>query len=190
MKILFRYRFVLGCLLLLAPALSSSAQTTAGYKPALRKKIGHVRNLYEIDSGVYRSGQPSRKGFAALKKAGIREVLNLRRGENKDSLRSPAGELILHQIPLKARDLDASRVIEALRVIKNRQGPIVIHCYAGADRTGLISGLYRVIFDNWSKEAAIQELSHGGFHFHKRFREVPAFIRQANIDSIRLVLQQ
>jgi hypothetical protein len=57
-------------------------------------------------------------------------------------------------------------VIEALRGIKNRKGPIPIHCWKGSDRTGLTSALYRIIFDGWTKENAIRELEDGGFGFH------------------------
>ena len=39
-----------------------------------------LTNLYQIDSGVYRSEQPSDADFKALEKYGIREVLNLATG--------------------------------------------------------------------------------------------------------------
>jgi len=37
-----------------------------------------LNNLYKIDSGVYRSEQPSHSDFKALEKYGIGESLNLR----------------------------------------------------------------------------------------------------------------
>ena len=37
-----------------------------------------LTNLYKIDSGVYRSEQPSHEDFKALEKYGIGEALNLR----------------------------------------------------------------------------------------------------------------
>ena len=43
-----------------------------------------LTNLYQIDSGVYRSEQPSDADFKALEKYGIREVLNLRNRHSDD----------------------------------------------------------------------------------------------------------
>lgn len=41
-------------------------------------------NMYQIDSGVYRSDQPSGSDFKALEKYGICEVLNLRNRHSDD----------------------------------------------------------------------------------------------------------
>ena len=57
------------------------------------------------------------------------------------------------------------QLIEALRIIKNRKAPIVIHCHHGSDRTGAVCALYRVVFQNVSKEDAIHEMTEGGFGF-------------------------
>lgn len=184
-------RLIFVCAVLLgSTVLATAQQAVSGYEPAVKKEIGHLKNLYEIDSGVYRSEQPRRRSFPALEKAGIREILNLRRHKNKDRKRSGQHDFILHQVPLKARDINEANVIEALRIIKDRQGPILIHCWAGADRTGLISAMYRIVFDHWSKEAAIHEMEYGGFGFHKRYKEVPAYIRQADIERIRKQLSE
>lgn len=167
---------------------TASSQQPEGFRPACLRQIGKLRNLYEIDSGIYRSAQPRRHSYSAIKRAGIKEILNLRRHTNKDSSRGSQSGLILVQIPLKARDLDAGHIVEALRIIRDRNGPILIHCWKGSDRTGLLCAMYRIIFDHWSREDALQEMEHGGFGFHKTYREIPAYIRQADIDSIRRVL--
>ena len=43
-----------------------------------------LTNLYKIDSGVYRSEQPSHEDFKALEKYGIGEALNLRNRHSDD----------------------------------------------------------------------------------------------------------
>ena len=116
-----------------------------------------LTNLYKIDSGVYRSEQPSHEDFKALEKYGIGEALNL----NEEQL------------------------IEALRIIKNRKAPIVIHCHHGSDRTGAVCALYRVVFQNVSKEDAIHEMTEGGFGFHRIYKNIIRRIKEADIEQIR-----
>jgi protein tyrosine phosphatase (PTP) superfamily phosphohydrolase (DUF442 family) len=168
----------------------SAQQQLRGFDPAVKENIGGQKNLYEIDTGVYRSAQPRRKSLAALKAAGIQEILNLRRHKNKDAKITHRGDFVLHLVPLKARDINEDSLIEALRVIRNRKGPILIHCWKGSDRTGLVCAMYRILFDHWSKEQAIQEMEEGGFGFHKMYHQVPDYIRQADIPRIRQLVFQ
>jgi protein tyrosine/serine phosphatase len=42
--------------------------------------------------------------------------------------------------------------------------PIFIHCKHGQDRTGLIIGLYRVFYQEWTPKEAYQEMIRYGFH--------------------------
>ena len=122
-----------------------------------------LTNLYKIDSGVYRSEQPSHEDFKALEKYGIGEALNLR----------------------KAHSINEEQLIEALRIIKNRKAPIVIHCHHGSDRTGAVCALYRVVFQNVSKEDAIHEMTEGGFGFHRIYKNIIRRIKEADIEQIR-----
>nr|WP_246217361.1 tyrosine-protein phosphatase [Paraburkholderia panacisoli] len=39
---------------------------------------------------------------------------------------------------------------------------LLIHCQHGADRTGFVSALYRVLFQSWTKQQAEDELLYGG----------------------------
>ena len=77
------------------------------------------------------------------------------------------------------------RKIEALRIIKNRKAPIVIHCHHGSERTGAVCALYRVVFQNVSKEDAIHEMTEGGFGFHRIYKNIIRRIKEADIEQIR-----
>ncbi len=142
-----------------------------------------VENLYLIDCGVYRSAQSDEEAFSELKQLGIKEVLNLRYFNKKDKVAAKSG-LTRHHVRMLAGNCDWDKVVEALQIIKNRQGPIVIHCKHGADRTGLIVAMYRIVFQGWDKESAIDELENGGFNFHKIYANIPSFIR--NVDVVAL----
>jgi len=41
------------------------------------------------------------------------------------------------------------------------------------------------VFQNWSKEEAIEELMNGGYGYHAMYKNIPEFIRAADIESIR-----
>jgi protein tyrosine/serine phosphatase len=86
---------------------------------------------------------------------------------------------------MEAGEIKDEQVAEALRIIKTAKSPIVIHCWHGSDRTGLISAMYRILYQGWSKEEAIEELMKGGYGYHSLYRNIPAYIRKVNIESIR-----
>ena len=117
-----------------------------------------LTNLYQIDSGVYRSEQPSKEDFKALEKYGIGEVLNLRNRHSDDD-EAKGTSIKLHRVKTKAHSISEKELIQALRIIKNRKAPIVFHCHHGSDRTGAVCALYRIVFQNVSKEDAINEMT-------------------------------
>ena len=90
------------------------------------------------------------------------ESLNLR-NRHSDNDEATGTTVKLHRVKMQAHSVDEEQLITALRIIKNRKSPIVIHCHHGSDRTGVVCALYRIIFQNVSKEDAIREMTDGGF---------------------------
>ncbi len=133
---------------------------------------------------MYRSAQPDEEGFAYLQALGVKNILNLRDNHKDDPGPNKPG-LNLYRVPMDAGKIQAADVIAALRFIKQSEGPVLIHCWHGSDRTGTISALYRIVFQNWSKEEALDELMHGGFGYHSIYKNIPEFIRQADIMKIK-----
>lgn len=144
----------------------------------------NLSNIYKIDSDVYRSEQPTDIDFKALEKYGICEVLNLRRW-NSDDDEAKGTTLKLHRLKMKAGSVSEEQLIEALRIIHNRKGPILIHCHHGSDRTGVVCALYRIIFQNVSKEDALQEMTGEEFGFHKIYKNLVREIQDADIEQIK-----
>lgn len=140
--------------------------------------------IYKLDDKVYRSEQPDRKGFDYLRSFGIRNVLNLR-DHHKDDSKARGTGLTLYRVEMSAGKITVDEVVAALRIIRQSAGPIVIHCWHGSDRTGTVSALYRIVFQNWSKEEAIEELMKGGYGYHAMYKNIPEFIRAADIESIK-----
>lgn len=48
--------------------------------------------------------------------------------------------------------------------------------------------MYRILYQGWSKEQAIDELQNGGFGFHPIFMNIPNFIQNANIAAFKQAL--
>lgn len=168
------------CFFLLTVTLSAQRNS----KWATPIKTTYIENFYKVDSGIYRSAQPSAEAFAEMEKMGIKEVLNLRNYHSDDD-EAKGTNLTLHRIAMKASNSDWDKMVEALRIIKNRKGPIVIHCWHGSDRTGLTVALYRIAFQNWSKDDAIDELENGGYGYHKIYGNIKTFIRNLDVDEFR-----
>jgi len=143
-----------------------------------------LNNLYQIDKGVFRSEQPDKLDFANLEKLGITEVLNLRRWHS-DEKEAKNTNLILYHVPMRAGNIKEKDVIQALKTIRDRKGNILIHCKHGSDRTGLIVAMYRIVFQNYTKEQAIKEMTEENFGFHKIYTNIITYIQQANIEKIR-----
>jgi len=153
-------------------------------KWAVPIQANNITNFYQVDKDVYRCGQPNAEGFIELEKMGIREVLNLRNYHNDNELARNT-KLRLHRIRMNAGDSNWDKLVIALRIIKNRSGPIVIHCWHGSDRTGMVCALYRLVFQNWTKEEAINELVNGGYGYHEIYRNILTFIQEADIEKMR-----
>lgn len=67
---------------------------------------------------------------------------------------------------MNAGEVTEKQLIDVLRIIQNRKGQILVHCWHGSDRTGVTIAAYRIIFNNWSKSQAIDEMVNGGYGYH------------------------
>ncbi|MGI6354461.1 MAG: dual specificity protein phosphatase family protein [Lentisphaerae bacterium] len=150
-------------------------------------------NFHQVNDALYRSAQPSAEGYATAAKLGIKAVLRLRSASDKskeDQWINAAG-LALHDVPMAAWNINDNDVIRAMRILQHARhdGPFLVHCLHGADRTGLVCAVYRVLFENWNREDAIAELTGGGFGFHPLFANIPHYVRTFDVEKIKAALQ-
>ena len=143
-----------------------------------------MSNMYKIDADVYRAEQLTNVGFKELEKFGIKEVLNLRYW-HQDDKKAKSTSLQLRRVRMSAHYINDYDMIQALKIIKDRKGPIVFHCRHGSDRTGAICAMYRIVFQNVSKEDAVDEMINGGFGFHKIYGNIVKYIENVDADKIR-----
>lgn len=113
--------------------------------------IEYDGNFHAVESGqVYRSAQLDGEDLKKrLQENGIKSVLNLR-GESPGSdwydaeLAATRSQGITHlNYRMSAgKPLNLEQMQQVLHLIEQAPKPILIHCKAGADRTGLISAIY------------------------------------------------
>ena len=143
------------------------------------------KNLYRLNDSIYRSEQPSKKGFKHLEAEGVVTILNLRRLKD-DNRKAKDTDLVLEHIRLKSKEIDEDDIINALSVIKEAEKPILIHCWHGSDRTGVISAAYRIVFENWTKADAIAELRLPELGYHEKwYPNLLKLLEELDVEKLR-----
>lgn len=152
-------------------------------------KIEGVPNLHRISDVLYRGAQPTAEGIRQLKQMGIKTIVNLRAGHSDKDLLGDSG-LTYEQISLRAWRVKDKDIVKFLKIVtdKNRQ-PVFFHCQHGADRTGIMCAVYRIVIEGWTKEDAIKEMKNGGYGFHTIWTNLVSQIKRLDIDAIKQALQ-
>lgn len=148
-----------------------------------------VAKLYQVTPQLYRSAQPDANGFRAVEALGIRTVVSLRQTVNDVPL-AAGTDLALYRVPMKSRyvgENNGTKVVQAMRAVREgmARGPVLVHCHHGADRTGLIAALWRVMYEGWSRQQAIDELIEGGYGFHPIWSNIPRYLRKVDLIDLR-----
>ena len=144
-----------------------------------------LSNFYEVTTNLYRGAQPSAEGMKELRAMGVKTVLNLRSYHSDHGLVS-SGELKLARLHMKPWHAEDEDVVAFLKIASNTNNlPMFVHCQRGADRTGMICAMYRIVFCGWTKEAAIQEMENGGFHFYPGWKNIVEYINKVDVDELK-----
>ena len=163
-------------------SLAIAAQENRSYR--------ELPNFHQVNETLFRGGQPQPGGLKKLSELGIKTVINLR-GASEDTrneqTEAEASGMRYFNIPMSALGRPTDEQVErALAVIESRENwPVFIHCQRGADRTGVIIAVYRILRDQWTAEQAIDEAKRFGLagvqfrkkdyisDYYKRRRDAP-----------------
>jgi protein tyrosine/serine phosphatase len=152
-----------------------------------------VRNFHKVAANLYRSGQPSEAGFRRLvRQYHIRTVINLRRTGNDEPI-AIGLPLHLQRFSIDAGLVEQERgnVVAALRAMRAgmREGPTLVHCQHGSDRTGLIIALYRILYENKSKPEAVREMRQKALGFNAVWQNIPRFIDKVDVAQLKRAVE-
>ena len=172
---------VAAALLLFAMIVAVPAQVTTNRPTSWAQKIevAGVENCFQVTTNLYRGAQPTAEGMAHLRALGVRFVISLRLlHSDRHLLQGTALKTLnLGMVPWHASPEEVVRFLKAATDTNNL--PLFVHCEYGADRTGLMCAMYRIVVCDWTKQEAIAEMEHGGFHFS--WNTLVSFIKKADV---------
>jgi protein tyrosine phosphatase (PTP) superfamily phosphohydrolase (DUF442 family) len=153
---------------------------------AQKMELTGVPNLYKVSVDLYRGAQPSEEGIRQLKALGIKTIVNLRSLHND---RNEIGEMNdvtyehIATLPWAVTDID---IIRFLKIVTDpNRTPVYVHCQRGADRTGTMCAIYRIVVQGWTQEQAFQEMTQGGFGFYPGWQDLIDTIRNLDIHQVK-----
>lgn len=142
-------------------------------------------NFHKVSQDLYRGAQPTAEGIKQLKDMGIKTIVNLR---SFHSDRNEIGDIDIgyEHIRMKTWHPEEEDVVRFLEIVTDKdKTPVFVHCHYGADRTGLMCAAYRVAVCGWSKEAAADEMVHGGFEFHPIWKNLRSYLINLDIEKVK-----
>lgn len=127
----------------------------------------------------WRSGQPVEldQWHYLYSTLGIRHVVKLNFESEGSDQGAVAVGMTLHTASIQPRGdedlLDAvtntfiapdQTMLDLAESVLEQGGTVLVHCTHGQDRTGLVVGIYRVLAEGFSKDAAYAEMLEHNFH--------------------------
>ncbi|PKM43682.1 MAG: protein tyrosine phosphatase [Gammaproteobacteria bacterium HGW-Gammaproteobacteria-1] len=163
------------------------ARPTEWAQPMLDVQLG---NFYQVSDELYRSRQPDDEEMAQLAVMGIRSILNLREHHSDDDEAESTG-INLYRVPMNAGDINDELVTKALDALAAAPKPALVHCWHGSDRTGAIVAMYRMVFQGWPRQQAIDEFINGGYGYHRSvYPNIERYLETVDIAGFRQRIAQ
>ncbi len=129
------------------------------------------RNFATVDDQVLRSNHLGSFHLSNLKKNGLRSIINLRGGQQLaqnafEKEFCQINKVIYYNVPLASTQWPSKQaLLKLIDIFENAESKILIHCKSGADRTGLVVGIYSIWKFKVSGQEAKKNLSFRFLHW-------------------------
>jgi protein-tyrosine phosphatase len=157
--------------------------------PAFAASAPGIKNFDQVDTHVYRGGQPTAEGFQYLAKLGVKTIVDLReagdRSQAEERAVTSAGMQYVN-VPMTGltppTEAETSKILAMLEDAAT--GPVFVHCMRGADRTGAVIAAYHIDHDKWDNARALQDAKkHSMSHFQFPRQDYIKEFRPRTIDA-------
>ena len=130
--------------------------------PVFAGSVPGIKNFDQVDAHVYRGGQPTDAGFQYLAKLGVKTIVDLReaghRSQAEQHAVTSAGMKYVN-VPMSGltppTDAETTKLLGLME--DDTTGPVFVHCWRGADRTGAVIAAYRIDHDKWDNRRALKD---------------------------------
>ena len=153
-----------------------------------------LRNFRVVEDGVlYRSGQLTPAGFErVLHDYGIKTVITLRTSRTtalppdtwEEGICAAKGVNHVRIVPRvwgadEKGEIPAEQGVQTfLSVLEKKENhPVLVHCFAGIHRTGTMCAIYRMEYQGWSPERAMEEMQLYGFAPEDMHHHISGYLR-------------
>jgi protein tyrosine phosphatase (PTP) superfamily phosphohydrolase (DUF442 family) len=165
-------RYLLAALLVVAGAIGAYELRWGLSHRDEKLSVDGISNFGRMNARLYRGAQPTAEGFANLRRFGVDVVvrlsLNEEAAESEQRLVESLGMSFVSLPWSTVHRPNDDQVATFLRLVRGHPDrTFFVHCKAGADRTGVFVAAYRIAFDRWTPDAAIDEMK--AFRFRTLF---------------------
>lgn len=178
--------FLLAAFCFSVAAISPAQDST--HRPAdwARKlEVPGVKNCYQATTNLYRGAQPTAEGMEHLQALGIKTVISLRT-LHPDQKMLAGTRLKRVRLKMEPWHSDEDETVLFLKAATDTNNlPAFVHCEHGADRTGAMCAMYRIVVCGWTKEQALDEMKNGGFGFNPVWQQLVTFVEKSDVAAIR-----
>ncbi|MFG3259437.1 dual specificity protein phosphatase family protein [Streptomyces sp. NPDC048172] len=109
--------------------------------------VAGIRHFQRVDGTLWRGSAPGPSGYRALAARGVATVVDLRAEDLTPRQLAGPGEAGMRTVRIPVRDgqtPDEAQSEAFLRVVRESDGPVFVHCGAGVGRTGSMAAAYLV----------------------------------------------
>jgi tyrosine-protein phosphatase SIW14 len=125
-----------------------------------------IKNFGKVNDNYYRGSQPREAHLAALRRLGVKTIIDLRKDSEKGAgQRAQEAGLRYFNIPLTTkRPATEEQTAEFLRLVNDPENwPVYVHCAGGRHRTGQMTAILRITRDGWTADEAYAEMKRYDF---------------------------